>query len=103
MKKLLTIFILSACAIVRADDWADLLALAEQADAAVQAAEARAVVAEAGRYVELRVFQLEANPAFMGTRFAYPNTFLWYIWNDYDAAQGFEKLHIGEQIEKFSH
>lgn len=102
MKKLLTLLIFSACAVLRADDWSDLLTLAEQAEFVAETNEQRATVSTADLYVELRLFQIEVNPAFMRSRLAGANTFLWYLWNDYEAAQGFEKLRIGARIQRLS-
>ena len=123
MKKLITILILGACAIARADDWADLLSLASQAEFVAETNEQRATVSAnqtfiaaadvakfgaeindtAGRYVGLRIFQFESKPAFMRTRFAERHTFLWYVWNDYEGARGFEKLEFGKTIDSLSH
>lgn len=121
MKKLITLLILHSSFFIlnsRADDWTDLFALAEQANTAAQVAEAseqRAIIGAADvakfdaeingtarMYVGLRIFQFEVSPAFMGTRLAYPNTLLWYLWNEYDTAQGFEKLRIGARIQRLS-
>jgi len=49
-------------------------------------------------YISQRLFQLELHPKFMASRLAYRNTFMWYIWNDFDEAKGFNKLEIAEQI-----
>ncbi|MBP3358416.1 MAG: hypothetical protein J6K91_05840 [Opitutales bacterium] len=52
----------------------------------------------ANQYISQRLFQLELHPKFMASRLAYRNTFIWYIWNDFDEAKGFNKLEIAEQI-----
>ena len=49
-------------------------------------------------YVEQRTTQFENSRGFIASKLSHRNTFLWYIWNDYEAAKGFEKIKIGEQI-----
>ena len=100
MKKLITILILGAAAMLRADDTTDMLSLVEHIDAVKQM---DAAATEGNRYVGLRLYQMESKTGFMRTRFAECNTFLWYIWNDYEAARGFEKLEFGKSIERLSH
>ena len=53
-------------------------------------------------YVSQRLFQLELKPKFMASRLAFPNTYLWYIWNDYEEAKGFNKLEIAEDINNLT-
>lgn len=111
MKKLITILLSATALIANADDTAELIALVEQvqevketsANVALatnlkQANEQIETLETANQYISQRLFQLELQPKFMASRLAYRNTFIWYIWNDYDKANGFEKLGIGEQI-----
>lgn len=101
MKKLLTLTILlSATALVaKAEDTVDLLEVLEVNNAIKEQKE---VVDTVNQYVSQRLFQLELKPKFMASRLAYRNTFMWYIWNDFDEATGFNKLELGEQIHKLT-
>lgn len=111
MKKLLTIIFLSASVALADRDIAELVALVEQvnqsqetsANVALatnlkQANEQIETLDTANQYISQRLFQLELHPKFMASRLAYRNTFIWYIWNDFDEAKGFNKLEIAEQI-----
>lgn len=98
MKKLLTILIFSSFILnSRADDTAELIALLSDLR------EAREMRAIAQNYVEAKTVLLEADAGFSAARFARPNTFLWYLFNDYENAAGFEKLRLGARIKKLSH
>lgn len=77
------------------NDTAELIDLVEQIK---EVKEQKEVVDTANQYISQRLFQLELKPKFMASRLAYRHTFMWYIWNDYDEAKGFEKLELGEQI-----
>lgn len=42
-------------------------------------------------------------PEFWRMRFyVYPNTFIWYKWQDYDKAIGFKKIYILEEIKSLT-
>lgn len=42
-------------------------------------------------------------PEFWRMRFyVYPNTFIWYKWQDYDKAIGFNKIYILEEIKSLT-
>ena len=42
-------------------------------------------------------------PEFWRMRFyVYPNTFIWYKWEDYDKAIGFKKIYILEEIKSLT-
>lgn len=34
--------------------------------------------------------------------YVYPNTFIWYKWQDYDKAIGFKKIYILEEIKSLT-
>ena len=34
--------------------------------------------------------------------YVYPNTFVWYKWQDYDKAIGFKKIYIFEEIKSLT-
>ncbi len=77
------------------NDTAELIDLVEQIK---EVKEQKEVVDTVNQYVSQRLFQLELKPKFMASRLAYRNTFMWYIWNDFDEANGVKKLEIAEQI-----
>ena len=92
MKKLLTILLSATVLVVNADDTTDLLEVLETNNAINEQKEV------VDYYISQRIYQLETQPKFMASRLAYRNTFMWYIWNDFDKATGFNKLEIAEQI-----
>ena len=99
MKKLLTILLSATALVVNADDTADLLEVLEVNNAINEQKE---VIDTVNQYISQRLFQLELKPKFMASRLAFPNTYLWYIWNDYDKAKGFNKLEIAEDINNLT-
>ena len=99
MKKLLTILLSATALVVNADDTADLLEVLEVNNAINEQKE---VIDTVNQYISQRLFQLELKPKFMASRLAFPNTYLWYIWNDYEEAKGFNKLEIAEDINNLT-
>lgn len=99
MKKLLTILLSATALVANADDTADLLEVLEVNNAINEQKE---VIDTVNQYISQRLFQLELKPKFMASRLAFPNTYLWYIWNDYDKAKGFNKLEIAEDINNLT-
>lgn len=54
---------------------------------------------EYSRYCELRLQQMEFSAPLLRSRLADCNTFIWYLWNDADAAKGnIEKFNVIESI-----
>lgn len=108
MKKLLTILLSASALVVNADDTADLLEVLEvnktikvlEVNKTIN--EQKEVIDTVNQYISQRLFQLELKPKFMASRLAFPNTYLWYIWNDYDKAKGFNKLEIAEDINNLT-
>ena len=84
MKKLITsIFILAAFNFAVADEFDETLA---QVD-------------EYSRYCGLRLQQMEFSAPLLRSRLADCNTFIWYLWNDADAAKGdIDKFNILDEI-----
>jgi len=98
MKKITTIILMLTASFVFAEidnDTAELIDLVEQIK---EVKEQKEVFDTVNQYVSQRLFQLELQPKFMASRLAYRNTFMWYIWNDFDEANGVKKLEIAEQI-----
>ena len=81
------------------NETAELIDLVEQIKEVQEQKQTQNVVNE---YVSQRLYQFEIQPKFMASKLAYRNTFMWYIWNDYEEAKGFNKLEIGEQIYKLT-
>lgn len=56
-------------------------------------------VDEYSRYCGLRLHQLEFSAPLQRSRLADCNTFIWYLWNDADAAKGdIDKFNIVDEI-----
>ena len=54
---------------------------------------------EYSRYCGLRLQQMEFSAPLLRSRLADCNTFIWYLWNDADAAKGnIEKFNVIESI-----
>ena len=96
MKKLLTILLSATVLVVNADDTTDLLEVLETNNAINEQKEV------VDYYISQRIYQLETQPKFMASKLSYCNTFMWYIWNDYEEAKGFNKIELGEQIYKLT-
>lgn len=48
-------------------------------------------------------YEQSLSPEFWRMRFyVYPNTFIWYKWQDYDKAIGFKKIYILEEIKSLT-
>ncbi len=86
MKKIITIIFFSASVLFANETDNELAQLTEEID----------------RYVELKLQTYQADPDFYSTRFAMQHTFAWYLWNNFDSAEGFRKLQIAERILKLS-
>ena len=86
MKKLLTILISS-------------FLILHSSFAADEFDETLAQVDEYSRYCGLRLQQMEFSAPLLRSRLADCNTFIWYLWNDADAAKGnIEKFNIVDSI-----
>ncbi len=92
MKKIFTSILLTLSACLYADDVQDLIDLNNLEDLAETI----------DNYVELRTFQLETQPKFFKSTVSYRNTHMWYLWKEYDKASNFNKIKLGEQIEKLN-
>lgn len=97
MKKILSLaFLLIECLIVHSQDetyYQDLLELSEMADR------------EASFYINLKTLQILCNnpKIFIDMENAYPNTYAWYLWNDYNSKpNNLAKLTILRQIEELN-
>ena len=98
MKKITTIILILMASFVFAEidnETAELIDLVEQIK---EVKEQKEVFDTVNQFISQRLFQLELQPKFMASRLAYRNTFMWYIWNDFDEANGVKKLEIAEQI-----
>ncbi len=99
MKKLTTIILILIASFVFADvdnEMAELVDLAEQ----IKEVNRQKEITD--YFISQRIYQLETQPKFMASRLAFPNTYLWYIWNDFDEATGFNKLEIAEDINNLT-
>ena len=87
MKKLITSILISSFLILHSSFAAD------------EFDETLTQVDEYSRYCGLRLQQMEFSAPLLRSRLADCNTFIWYLWNDADAAKGnIEKFNIIESI-----
>lgn len=56
----------------------------------------------ADRFIESQISIYAQNPNFWESRQSRPNTFVWYLWRDFDRAKGFEKLKIAKTLTHIS-
>ena len=107
MKKIFAILVASLCSLfVSADDQTDLKDLMSLADTinSINSVNNTADLTKIiSTYTDLRLFQLETTPSFFKSKLSYNNTYMWYMWNNYENADSkFEKINIGERIEKIN-
>ena len=98
MKKIFAFLtlIISSCILYSQDDMVDLLNLVDTYN------QSKELKVEVDRYVETTIFKLELTPNFFMSANAFMNTHAWYLWKNYEKAEGFKKIKIGEQIKKIS-
>jgi hypothetical protein len=98
MKKIFAFItlIISSCILFAQDDMVDLLNLVDTYK------QSKELKVEVDRYVETTIFKWEATPKFFRSNNSYRNTFTWYMWKEYEKAEGFEKINYGKQLNKIS-
>ena len=98
MKKIFAFItlIISSCILYSQDDMVDLLNLVDTYN------QSKELKVEVDRYVETTIFKLELTPNFFMSANAFMNTHAWYLWKNYEKAEGFKKIKIGEQLNKIS-
>lgn len=98
MKKIFAFLtlIISSCILYSQDDMVDLLNLVDTYN------QSKELKVEVDRYVETTIFKLEITPNFFMSANSFMNTHAWYLWKNYEKAEGFKKIKIGEQIKKIS-
>lgn len=92
MKKLLLLLLISAAAVCRpciADEASEALKIAELSDFS-----GKMLLFKAEQEAPLKIWESKV--------LAYPNTFIWYRWRDYDAAGVWQKPAIFEEIKKLT-
>lgn len=47
-------------------------------------------------YINQYLWNISQVNGFSKAIMAYPNTYYWYMWNEFNNAKGFEKLELGE-------
>ena len=98
MKKIFAFItlIISSCILYSQDDMVDLLNLVDTYN------QSKELKVEVDHYVETTIFKLELTPNFFMSANAFMNTHAWYLWKNYEKAEGFKKIKIGEQLNKIS-
>ena len=98
MKKIFAFItlIISSCILYSQDDMVDLLNLVDTYN------QAKELKVGGDRYIETTIFKWEVTPKFFRSNNSYRNTFTWYMWKEYEKAEGFEKINYGEQLNKIS-
>ena len=111
MKKIFAFLtlIISSCILYSQDDMVDLLNLVDTYNQSKELKvevdtynQSKELKVEVDRYVETTIFKLELTPNFFMSANAFMNTHAWYLWKNYEKAEGFKKIKIGEQIKKIS-
>jgi hypothetical protein len=98
MKKIFAFItlIIFSCILYSQDDMVDLLNLVDIYN------QSKELKVEVDRYVETTIFKWEVTPKFFRSNSSYRNTFTWYMWKEYEKAEGFEKINYGKQLNKIS-
>ena len=98
MKKLIAIAIVAVAGVVYADDFYE--SLKDTIDTVKTIKETAEVVEVVNSNAELGIWWLgERNPnIFASSVLAYPNTYIWYRWNDFKKGSLLQQLEITKEI-----